>query len=583
MSLTKRERNVREYNVRKQKRSRDIAILDMETEPFNNTQSADNIVPFLAVLYSDKFSTIVIWEDDHKTFIDRLIITLSNLPGKFTIYAHNGGKFDFMFLVSRLRGQVSFKGRGIMKAKVGAHDLRDSFHILPTALKNYKKDAFDYANLTKNKRDKFRSIIIDYCINDCKYLLELVTKFVNKHGFKISIGAASIAKLKEHYKWDNLSETQDAALRSYYKGGRVDCIAGAGYFTGPLKLYDVNSMYPAVMASELHPIGSDYVVRRGKPGKDTCFVKLQCKNNRALLARDESGLALTADLREGTFTCSIAEYNAAVELGLIWDVEIISCVDNFRRTTFSNFVLPLYEERRAVTERLATCAPGVEHDDLTADSLFLKLILNNAYGKFATNPRRWREYYITDPADTNHEWSHELDGSPRHPNYQGGDYWIWDRPASRQTYLNVGTAASITGGARARLMRAIDGALNPIYCDTDSLICEELRGQTIDRSELGAWKLETTIDELIVAGKKLYAYRCPAGEKIRAKGASGLNWDDMLAMLDGASVRTVARGVTMTRNGRSYYMARTVRATGRAARIDDAPGQVYTGATQNSS
>src|ERR1700681_2454731 len=43
-------------------RKRCIAILDMETDPFNAELKSD-VKPFLCVLYSDEFEPIVIWEE----------------------------------------------------------------------------------------------------------------------------------------------------------------------------------------------------------------------------------------------------------------------------------------------------------------------------------------------------------------------------------------------------------------------------------------------------------------------------------------------------------------------------------------
>jgi hypothetical protein len=46
-------------------------------------------------------------------------------------------------------------------------------------------------------------------------------------------------------------------------------------------------------------------------------------------------------------------------------------------------------------------------------------------------------------------------------------------------------------------------AKRPIYCDTDSIICEGFRGELND-TELGGWKLEAIGDRAAIAGKKLY-------------------------------------------------------------------------------
>lgn len=555
---------LRKQNYRKRlkaKKMRNVAVLDMETDPFDNKRPNDLILPFLAVLYSDEFETIVIWEQDHEIFINRLVAAILGLPDAFTIYAHNGGKFDFMFLVSRLRGSVSFKGRGIMRANIGRHEIRDSYHIIPERLAAYKKDGFDYSTLTKARREKFKDTIIEYCVNDCRYLLDLVKKFIMKYGFKISVGAAAIATLQgAGYKVDKVAPSTDEGLRRFFFGGRVECIAGAGYFQGPLKLYDVNSMYPFVMATMRHPIGSEYVYRPGKPNASTVFLKLKCENNGALLARNEAG-ELTTRIPQGEFFTSKWEYETALELGLIRKVEILECVDNFRRSNFAKFVEPLYAERAAEKELLKTLPKGsAEYDRCKAAVLFLKLILNNAYGKFAQNPRRYREHYLTDPGEVPPDDEHG--GYDKPPEFMGAEYWIWSRAAPTMRFNNVGTSASITGGARAVLMRAIHSAKNPIYCDTDSLICEELRDHNLHAIELGAWDLEKQISELIVCGKKLYAYKDLTGEEtIKSKGTAGLTWNDMLALLNGENRLISNVGPTLTRTGNQSYITRTIRRT----------------------
>lgn len=555
------------------KKKKMIAILDMETDPFDNSDEGEKeiVLPFLAVLYSDEFETVTIWENDYDLFVAKLMDTLTNLPGAFTIYAHNGGKFDFMFLVHKLRGEISFKGRGIMRASIGAHELRDSYHIIPERLANLQKDDFDYSKMHKSKRANYKDEIIKYCISDCRNLLYFVKKFVDKYGFKISVGAAAIAALGEHYKIEKVSPLTDTFLRGYFFGGRVECIQGAGYFTGPLKLYDVNSMYPFVMASMRHPIGAEYCARPGKPNKNTFFVKLECDNNRALLARDENG-DLTSHIKHGVFQTTIWEYRAALELGLISNVKIIECVDNFVSTDFSKFVNPLYQQRAIDKEYLETLKEGTsEYDSVKSEVLFLKLILNNAYGKFAQNPRRYKEHYLTDPGDEVPD-ELKLEGTePWKLEYQADDYWIWSRPAPTLRFNNVGTSASITGAARSVLMRAIHAAKNPIYCDTDSLICEELRGHKLDKYELGAWDLEKEIDELIVNGKKLYAYKTPKGKTsvIKSKGTSGLTWDDMLEILykerlfddAGKERKFKNKGPTLTRHGKQSYIGRRISRT----------------------
>src|SRR5262249_20298591 len=160
---------------------------------------------FTACLYSDEFEPIIFWETDHAKLCRSIVEAIRALPHAFTIYAHNGGRFDFLFLVSHLRGDVRFKGRGIMSARIGKHELRDSFHIIPERLAAWQKDHFDYSRMLKTNRNNWRKEIIDYMVADCRYLLDIVKKFVDDFGFKLSIGQAAMAQLKTFYTVKKLS------------------------------------------------------------------------------------------------------------------------------------------------------------------------------------------------------------------------------------------------------------------------------------------------------------------------------------------------------------------------------------------
>lgn len=271
--LTRKQQSAKWYGKKREARLKHIAVLDTETDPFTDDHSAD-ILPFAAEIYSDQFGSIVIWEEDFESFIEKLYNAIESLPDTYTIYCHNGGKFDYMFLITKLRGRIKFKGRAIMSCRIGKHELRDSLHVLPEKLAAWKKDKFDYSKMLKSKRRNHKQEILDYLHSDCVYLFDFIKRFTQEFGLKISIGAAAFGELKKSYKVETISEKRDAALRPYYFGGRVDCIAGRGVFESwkwqqPYRLFDVNSMYPAVMANCVHPVSANYVWHRGEPGPNT--------------------------------------------------------------------------------------------------------------------------------------------------------------------------------------------------------------------------------------------------------------------------------------------------------------------------
>lgn len=567
--MTPIQRKQRERGKKKIAKLSRVAVLDMETDPFDNL-SKTRIDPFVACIYSDHFEPIVIWNDDPETFIELLTAELLALPDEYTIYAHNGGKFDFLFMVHKLRGHVKFKGRGIMCARLGPHEIRDSFHIIPEKLANWQKQEFDYSKMRKGNRQKYKDEIIAYLISDCRYLFEIVKQFLNEFGFKLSIGQAAIAELRKHYKTKRIGENMDGFLRHYFFGGRVECLMGKGEFYGPYKLYDVNSMYPYVMANYQHPIGNEFEIRRGSPGPATVFIDLDCDNYGALVKRCDNNETSAAH-SSGRFRTTIWEFETALRYGLIDNVQIRHCIDCAERTDFRKFVEPLYERRQLVKKAMPELKAlhgenSPEYKTAKKDDLFFKLILNNAYGKFAQNPRRFKECYITDPG--NYPEAEEDDNSwGALPAYECETYWIWERPIKTLRFNNVATAASITGAARAVLLDAIHRASDPIYCDTDSLICRALPCE-IDATKLGAWKLEKNLESVLIAGKKLYAYQdadLPTGHKdkikVRSKGTAGLTWRDLQRILDDEIISIVNKAPTLTKLGQQHYITRRIRAT----------------------
>src|SRR5580700_86581 len=593
--------------VKRVDRLKYIAVLDMETDPFTDDQN--EIKPFCCEIYSDQFVAIVIWDECYETLIEKILAAIEALPDHYTIYAHNGGKFDYMFLVHKLRGIVRFKGRSIMSAKIGNHELRDSLHVLPEKLSAWKKDRFDYSKMLKQNRRKFRDEILRYLHSDCVYLFDFIKRFTKEFGLKSSIGQAAFAELKKHYKIAPIKETMDSALRPYFLGGRVECIAGAGIFESvkqrePYKLFDVNSMYPYVMAQFKHPVSPNYVWHRGIPNENTYFIDLTCDSYGAMFSRLDTGELDSGDVLQGRFFTTIWEYNTALKYSLIENVKINWCVDNSDCTDFSKFIRPMYE-RRQETKAIMECLKksgqdqATEFEELKKENIFLKYLLNNSYGKCAQNPRKYKEYFYTDHGrKPDAEWLAFLNGADDKtiheysmPVERSSQFDVWARPNPGHRFNNVGTAASITGAARAILLEAMQNSTDTIYCDTDSIICRTLNAP-ISETELGAWKIEETFEAVIVTGKKTYCCAVtgkPDGAegrlKVRSKGvdlrtrpvrngfepleptpdewriANAATWQKYLEILDGKEIVTVNRAPTFNKIGSQQYLTRRIRAT----------------------
>lgn len=549
-----------------------IAVLDLETDPFDK---GCEVHPFVGELYfGPDVEPIIIWEDDREKFISQLYDTIEALPDRYTIYAHNGGRFDFKFLLHKIRGEVKFKGNGIMQCHIGAHELRDSFDIIPAPLAAYKKDEFDYTKLKQHKRHKYRHEILDYLHADCVYLREVIIDFIKRYGHTLTMGTAAFKALKKVHKVASLSMHHDDYLRDYFFGGRVECLQGAGHFVGDYKLYDVNSMYPYVMAYFDHPIDTNFNICN-RITDDTVFLRIECDNYGAFVGRDENG-SLTPNISRGIFNTTIHEYRAAMELGLIANARLHHCIEFARQENFADFILPLYDERQ---NKKIALKNDEDTSQLKRDILLLKLLMNSTYGKFAQNPRKFKDHFYADfneapPGDIIGPFQVAADDDSgiweKHSDYIDYDnpansFTIWEKVICQDDmrFNNVATAASITGAARATLMRAIHAAHDPIYCDTDSIICQHLPMAADDSDALGDWTREETIAECLIAGKKLYGYDGPFLDepKIKAKGASDLTWQEMQKIIDGVTVDSVKRAPTISRTGVQQPMRREIKLT----------------------
>jgi len=162
--------------------------------------------------------------------------------------------------------------------------------------------------------------------------------------------------------------------------------------------------------------------------------------------------------------------------------------------------------------------------------------MNSLYGKTAQDPGRYHDYKIvaddaqlpcTRPicddkgrcrvcgfVEMDHGWSFytKFEGKTFHRReslwkyqYRFGIEW-----EGKALYKNVATGASITGYARAALLRAIHlvGPEHIIYTDTDSLVIGQFGDPSVlpQSDKLGDWELE--IDRAPIGhfcGKKLYA------------------------------------------------------------------------------
>lgn len=440
----------------------------------------------------------------------------------------------------------------LVKIFFQGQEFRDSFSIIPRALRTYAKEEIDYAKFTRENRERWKHEILHYQEKDCDYLYELVTGFHDQFGDRLTIASASLNMLNSFHGFERMRESADEKFRPYYSGGRNQC-----FETGVLKpsagsrwlMVDRNSMYPAVMRDCQHPISSGHELN-DHINERTDFACIVAHNKGALPIRTGYGLDFTC--KYGVFFASIHEIHAGLETDTLKIERVKHTWEFQRRSNFAEFV----DTRYAM--RLEAKAKGDRIGEL-----FSKDILNSSYGKFALNPRKFKQYLFNRGEIPSPQFGTDCPaGWSLHSN--SGEIYIWVRPNPRKGgFYNVATAASITSAARANLLRNIKLATRPIYCDTDSIICEDFAGDLHD-SKLGGWKIEAIGSVAAIAGKKLYAvWNGDECIKKASKGCS-LSPEQIQSICYGNVIEYQEPVPTFSRklNGEQSFITRHIRMTG---------------------
>lgn len=471
------------------------------------------------------------------------------------VYFHNGGKFDFHFLLPwiNLHEEMKIINGRLVSCKIGKAEIRDSWNLLPAPLSTFgSKLEIDYAKLEEDVRHLHMAEISRYMQQDCVGLWEAIDEFERSYGRHLTQAGAAMAQ------WTKISgkkppKTDRAFFQKfsqYYYGGRVQCFE-RGYIKGPVKVFDIRSAYPWAMLDK-HPYGPMYI-ERAFPREvfPTSMVTVECVSHGALPMKTEKGGTIFPDdgmLR--IYHTTGHEYLAAVECGLLTKARVLNAIDFVDLQDFKPYIEYFYELRKKY--RL---------EDNVAQVLFTKLLMNSLYGKFGANPDNYGNFMLVPFSEmTDHEEEgYFLDGllGPNAVLRRNLDPW-------QENFINVATAASITGQVRAHLMRAIHASKRPIYCDTDSLMCTDAALPIGE--ELGEWNFEGTATDAWIAGKKMYylkgIFEKGKREKQATKGVR-LTGAQIKKAATGGTVTAYSDAPTFTLKGKrgTYFQERRVRAT----------------------
>lgn len=479
---------------------RQIAIADCETDPFKYGRVPKPFVwGFFDGLIYKKF-----WG---KNCTSRFFNYIKEKT--VILFAHNGGKFDWHFLLNRIE---PFTPLTIINGRIALFNInncefRDSFSILPFALAEYQKKKIEYWKMETEYRDTHKKEILEYLNSDCIYLFNLVHKFIDLFGLNLTVACTAFSQWRKISNQKNPSTTVlfYDYIKPYYFGGRVECFE-KGIIDSPFVYLDINSAYPYAMIHN-HPYGENFIVSSTLPKSITkieqCFIHLRCRSKGLFPYRNKLNTSYPNDNKIREFHITGWEYIAARELNKLKKVKILEVLKFETQINFRKYVNHFYAIKKTAKE-------SGEKDRY----LYAKFLLNSLYGKFAADYRNYMQYMIIEkkhlePAERD-EWFY---------NSSIGKYALVEKkvPDFKHRFYNLAVSTSITGFVRAYLIRSLHNVNNPLYCDTDSIACKSIKNLPIG-NELGEWAIQANCLRGAIAGKKLYAFKTKSKYITASKG-----------------------------------------------------------------
>lgn len=402
-------------------------------------------------------------------------------------WAHNGGSYDYLYLLGPARRDVFEHGaivRPISRADAvigwrvsrSRHrtDLRDSYALLPAKLGDLAaafapelpKLAAPFDPITGRGFDPADPAHRAYATRDTDSLLASIVRYRDlvrdQWGVLPSWSAASTAlrawrstlPLPLGIMFDRPPRAAAAFARDAYYGGMVR-VASVAVHADAVTI-DVNGMYPAVMREAGVPDGPVVRVNRYIPGRPGFYRIVATVPDDApwtiLPHRDEQG---TLAWPTGTFTTTVSA------LELEWARSHGMTVDVLDGWAWSRIVRPF----EAYLDACAAMRRRGGAFDLTG-----KLAANSLYGKFGSRPEH--DDWAIAAERPGPEWyppPHDPTDPAEVERYRG--LWVHPDQPVRGDYLLPHWAAWITAAARLRLTALAEavGFEAVIYTDTDSL------------------------------------------------------------------------------------------------------------------
>lgn len=458
--------------------------------------------------------------------------------GPRVVYAHFGGKFDFLFILSECLyrgysiGPIIPRGSGILSFDVsdGTHSIefRDCSAFLPFALKTlttnfnvaHKKQEIDYEKITKVTKK-----LLEYLEYDCKGLYECIEKYhtwdlIKRAGSSHTIASQAMRVLRLFIKKPiyYLDYFLDKDIRPAYLGGRVEVFKPVFRSNSRhtyLYCYDVNSLYPTVMRENHYPNAFSHCTDYWEPKKIGFYRAKVCVPEMYLpplgIVRAGKYIFPTGEF-EGYWT--IAELNYAKSLGVKIEPKE-GWIFGDGGYIFKDFVDELYKIKEKSSPQ-------------SVDYVMSKLLMNSCYGRFGIKSDRQN---IVFDDGSNGLCPLEDDTWLR---VGKNKYRLMLKDVKLDTFSNVAIASYVTSYARIMMHSIMMKTRDEIYyTDTDSMFTTK---KFPTGTGLGKLKLEYKVKSACFLLPKTYI----AGDKVVMKGfdrkkIKEFTFEDFMDCLEGES------------------------------------------------
>ena len=506
----------------------DIKMAKSYTADFETTTDKDDLrVWAWGICNIDDFSEFI-YDNNIESFIDWL-----EKHAKSNVYFHNL-RFDGEFIISwLLKNGFKYNERLVTKTfnciiagtgqfykidicfyKNGKYrkivHLYDSLKKLPFPVKKIA-EAFELPIL-KGEIDykAYRPIghiltdeEVAYLRNDVEIMARALKIQIDEGLTHMTIGADALSSFKkiitlEKFKsyFPVLDNEVDNDIRHAYRGGYTytNKIFQAKD-VGEGLVYDVNSMYPSVMRStqdELLPFGVP-VFFEGKYEYDEHYplfiqkikADLSLKDDHIPTIQCKGNMYFNATEYIESTNGMISMYVTNVDLEVIkeqYDILDIEYLGGYK-----------FKTMRGVFCKYIDKYMEMKKNNTGAKRQLAKLMLNNLYGKSASNPKTQSKIpYLNESGEVEYKTITDTDKEP--------------------VYTPMGVF--ITSYARARIQRTAQSVYHRFcYCDTDSIhiIGNEIPNIDIDDKDLGKWALESTFVRARFLRAKTYIEEYPDG------------------------------------------------------------------------